>query len=135
MKGATMERSDLVELGSISELEDVLTDSSERAKLIFKHSITCPISARAYEVLLNYLTGSASSEVDYYLIVVQHARDVSNAAAERLNIEHQSPQAILIRDGRPVWNASHFNITSSAIDEAISAQGLGNKGRGLRIND
>ena len=130
-----MDRPGLVELQSVDELDSMLAGSTDRAQLLFKHSLTCPISARAYEALSNYLQESASPEVDYNLIVVQHARDVSNVAASKLNVEHQSPQAILVRDGRAIWHASHFNITSASLDEAISGQGLGSKGRGLRVND
>jgi bacillithiol system protein YtxJ len=109
----------LDELTTVNELEDALADSVNKIQLIFKHSLTCPISARAYEEFMRHLNGSASAEVEYRLIIVQHARNVSNAAAEQLVVKHESPQAILVRDGRAVWHASHFSITSSSLDEAI----------------
>ena len=107
------------ELTSVDELESVLADSSSKAQLIFKHSLTCPISSRAYEEFKRHLKASASPGVDYRLIIVQNARNVSNVTAERLDVRHESPQAILVRGGRAVWHASHFDITSSSLEEAI----------------
>jgi bacillithiol system protein YtxJ len=42
---------------------------------------------------------------------------VSDAAARRLGVRHETPQALLLRDEKVVWNASHFSITASALDQ------------------
>jgi bacillithiol system protein YtxJ len=34
-------------------------------------------------------------------------------------VRHESPQAILLRDGKPVWKASHFRITAGALAQAL----------------
>ena len=109
------------ELKSIEELNGALEESRVRPVLFFKHSLTCPISARAYRELQSYLE-NAEAQVSYQLITVQTARAVSNEAAARLHVMHQSPQAILVRDGRGVWNASHFDITAARLAEAIKGQ-------------
>lgn len=108
----------LEELKSIEQLDSALEESCERPVLFFKHSLTCPISTRALNELQTYLD-NADPRVSYKLITVQTARRVSDEAASRLTIEHQSPQAILVRNGRELWNASHYNITASALAEAI----------------
>lgn len=108
----------LKELKSIQELEHALDESRERPVLLFKHSLTCPISSRAFNELQSYL-GNADPRISYKLITVQTAREVSDEAALRLKLEHQSPQAILVRNGRELWNASHYEITASALDQAI----------------
>jgi bacillithiol system protein YtxJ len=113
---ATMDN--LKELRTIEELSLTLEQSSEKPVLLFKHSLTCPISARAFSEFQAYLQ-QADSRVSYKLITVQTARAVSNEVAARLNVLHQSPQAILVRDGREVWNASHFAINVSALAQAI----------------
>ena len=56
----------------------------------------------------------------YKVITVQSHRRLSDSAAERFGIRHETPQAILLKDGRPVWNASHFRITADALTRAIS---------------
>ena len=45
---------------------------------------------------------------------------VSDTATARFGIRHETPQAILLRDGRPVWNASHFRITAAELARVLS---------------
>ena len=108
----------LNELKSVEDLNRALDESSARPVLLFKHSTTCPISARAYREFRSYLE-EAEPQVSYNLITVQTARGVSNEAAARLGVEHHSPQAILVRDGREVWTASHFDITAKSLAAVI----------------
>jgi bacillithiol system protein YtxJ len=37
----------------------------------------------------------------------------------RLGVRHETPQALLIRDRRVVWSASHFRVTADAVAKAI----------------
>ena len=53
------------------------------------------------------------------MVTVQTHREVSNAVARKLGVRHETPQALLIRDGRVVWSASHFRVTATAVEEAI----------------
>lgn len=111
------------EINNIEELDVALRDSSDQPVLLFKHSTTCPISARAYREYLSFL-GEADIRTSYRLVIVQHARPVSNEISERLGIAHESPQAILVKDGRAVWDASHYDITSASLEAAlVSARG------------
>ena len=108
----------LNELESVEDFTLALEESAKRPVLLFKHSVTCSISVRAFDQLQSYLE-QADSRLSYNLITVQTARDISDLAASTLRVTHESPQAILVRNGREVWNASHFDITRSALDEAI----------------
>jgi bacillithiol system protein YtxJ len=109
----------LRELTKIEELEDLLVQSKDHPVLIFKHSLTCPISSDAFEEFQRYLCNPAAG-ISYSVITVQNSRDVSDEAARKLGIEHESPQAILVVNGSGIWSASHFRITSEAIHAAIS---------------
>ena len=108
----------LKELHTIEDLDLALSGSADQPVLLFKHSLNCPVSSWAFSEFKAYLEG-ADPGVSYNLITVQTARKVSAEAAARLQIDHESPQAILVRDGRGVWNASHSSITASSIDAAI----------------
>ena len=108
----------LRELHTIEELDQALSVSADQPVLLFKHSLSCPVSSWAFSEFNSYLE-RADPTVSYNLITVQTARKVSAEAASRLQIDHESPQAILVRNGRGVWNASHSSITASSIDEAI----------------
>lgn len=96
------------------ELETLFRLSHERPVILFKHSLTCPISSAAYQEM-------SSVETDVSLIVVQSARAVSNEVATLTGIRHESPQAIILRNGRAVWNTSHWRIKRSAVEEAVRA--------------
>lgn len=56
----------------------------------------------------------------YYLDLLNH-RPISAQIAENFNVEHESPQALLISNGRCVWHASHNAITAEALEEALKA--------------
>ena len=111
-------RETVFSLHSIEELHQALSDSQTRPILIFKHSSTCPISGRAMREFQKYLE-AADPTVSYHLITVQTDRPVSNEVETRLQIQHETPQAILVKNQKEIWNASHFQITASAIQKAI----------------
>lgn len=54
------------------------------------------------------------------MITVQSHCSVCDSVAQRLGIRHETPQAILLRHGRPVWSASHFRITAAEIDRQFT---------------
>jgi len=110
--------SNLKDITTIEELEGVLADSNNRPALLFKHSAACPISFKALREFESFLE-SADPAVTYRLITVQTARPVSDETAARLSLRHETPQAILVTNGREVWNASHFDITSASLQEAV----------------
>ncbi len=112
---------DLQELTTDDQLAAVFDRSSDRPQLILKHSSTCPISGSAHSQILKYLAGTPAADVDYSLIVVQKSRPLSNAVAQRLSIRHETPQALLVRNGAATWNASHFDITVAALAAVLDA--------------
>lgn len=116
----------LNKLETVEELNRALVESTNRPVLLFKHSLTCPLSTRALRELHTFLE-HADSRIIYGLITVQTARDVSDEASFKLGLIHESPQAILIRNGSEVWNASHSDITASALERAIS-EAFGSEG-------
>jgi bacillithiol system protein YtxJ len=85
-------------------------------KLIFKHSTTCPISAKANEEFLAFVQ---SSDTPAAIVHVIEDRPVSNQIAEEFGIKHESPQIFLLEDGEVRWNTSHWKITRDAIKEAV----------------
>ena len=111
-------RENLKELNSIEDLDTAIAESNKQPVLLFKHSLTCPISARAMREFESFLD-QAEPSVGYKLIVVQKAREVSNEAASRLGVRHESPQAVIVRRGREVWNTSHSRITAERLREAV----------------
>jgi bacillithiol system protein YtxJ len=103
----------------MDELDRALAASDERPLLIFKHSFTCGISAEALDELVAHLN-ERCMDASYAMVTVQTHREVSNAVARRLGVRHETPQALLVREGRVVWSASHFRVTARAVDAAMS---------------
>jgi bacillithiol system protein YtxJ len=93
-------------------LDELLVRSNKEPVAVFKHSTTCPISASAYRELEDY-----PGEV--VLIEVQRAGDLSSEIVERTGIQHESPQVIILRNGKAVWHASHWQVTSAALEQAM----------------
>lgn len=104
---------------SIEQLQQLLEASKDHPVLLFKHSTRCPISARAYKEFTNYLDEHPNENAVYGLIHVIEDRPVSLKAADLLAVKHESPQAILVKDGKAVWNASHSQITSRILKEIL----------------
>ena len=95
-------------------LEDVISDSTTKPVVIFKHSNSCPISSRAYREM-EQLDGPVN------LVEVQAARDISRELADLTGVRHETPQVIVLKNGRAVWNASHFDVKAGAVHEAVEA--------------
>ena len=106
-------------IADLSALEAAIAESRERPVLIFKHSRSCGISCEAFDELHAHLADGAS-DASYNVITVQHHRSVSDAATALLGVRHETPQAILLKDGVPVWNASHFRITAHELKRVLS---------------
>lgn len=86
--------------------------------LLFKHSLTCPVSQAAFDEFNKYME---DAEIPGYYLYVQEARPLSNFLAEETEIKHESPQAFLFKDGQVVWHASHWNITQKSIQKEVEA--------------
>lgn len=118
---------DLMPLEHVDELRRLIAESESRPVLVFKHSHTCGVSWEALEEIVAHLnergsetpTRRARSAAQYAMVTVQTHRAVSNAIAQKLGVRHETPQALLIRDGRVVWSASHFRVTAAAVEDAI----------------
>jgi monothiol bacilliredoxin len=111
--------SNLSHLHDLESLDAAIEESRTRPVLLFKHSRSCGISLEALDQLHAHLE-EADTSTAYTMITVQSHRQVSDEAATRLGVRHETPQAILLRDGRPVWKASHFSITADAIRRQVT---------------
>jgi len=100
-----------ITLDSVEQLESLFQQSHAEPVILFKHSSSCGISNGVYNEV-SQVNG------DINLIIVQNARNISNAIAERTGIRHESPQAIVLKQGEPVYHASHYDITAEDLDSA-----------------
>jgi bacillithiol system protein YtxJ len=95
---------------------DLLTVLAAPLAVLYKHSPICPASSVAYEELLAF---RRRSSVPVFLVDVIRHRPLSRALAERTGVTHQSPQAIVLRDGVAAWHRSHYDIQADALERAV----------------
>ncbi len=100
-------------LNGLDQLDGIVTDSTTRPQLIFKHSTRCSISSMALERFEREWDPATACDI-WLLDLLQH-RDISNAIAQRTGVMHQSPQAILVVDGDAVFDASHSAISAREV--------------------
>jgi FkbM family methyltransferase len=69
---------------------------------------------------LKYAVSSSNNEkIEFYFLDLLEHRNVSNEIANKLNVEHQSPQILLISNGKCFFNASHEAIDFKGLQEKI----------------
>lgn len=102
-------------LESIADLEAALEASNDQAIALFKHSTRCPVSSMAKRLVER----DWNLNIDAYFLDLIAYREVSNAIAERLKVQHQSPQMIVVKNGASIYDASHESIQVAAMAEAL----------------
>ncbi len=108
-----------IELKEASELAKIKELSALHPVLIFKHSTRCSISSSAISRLeRNWNKDEMKNVTTYYLDLINY-RDLSNKIASDFQIEHQSPQLLLIQNGQCKYDASHMEISYSDIKELL----------------
>jgi len=110
------------EIVTMESLAEALESSEQQTVLFFKHSVTCGVSDRAFNEFQKYLESPEGSLARNYVIVVQKSRDASNELARLVGVQHESPQAIIVRNGRAIWNDSHLAIKSQKLADAVRAE-------------
>ena len=99
---------------SEEDLNKAIEESATKKVAIFKHSTSCFISKT---VLKNFEKEVANTdkEVSYYFLDLLAHRNISNKIAEQLEVTHQSPQLIVLENGKATKNASHSDISVSLL--------------------
>jgi bacillithiol system protein YtxJ len=93
--------------------------------LVFKHSLICPTSERAFREYERWLASEPDLPSAWLDVIGQ--RPWSQEVAARTGVAHASPQALLLVRGRATWNASHGAITAGALRIAQLQAGLGSR--------
>ncbi len=104
------------QLTRVDDLDAVFT---RPRVLIYKHSARCWMCTKTLKVVRAF--AGAHSDIDIFMVDVLGSRDVSDEIARRIDLKHESPQAILFEDGEAVWHANHMKITRAAL--RFSAEG------------
>ncbi|PYZ99113.1 bacillithiol system redox-active protein YtxJ [Alteribacter lacisalsi] len=101
-------------INSVEEWDDLV--STQSRFLFLKNSTTCPISTQAFNDTEAF--AGENTDVPVYYLNVQESRSLSSEVAERFNIKHESPQVLLVEEGKVKWHNSHWNVTKDNLSAA-----------------
>ena len=108
-------------LNAVDQLDEIKKESSEKNILIFKHSTRCNISRATLDRLERKWNDSEMQDVKPYFLDLLNYREISNSIVEKFNVEHESPQILLIKEGRAILDQSHFSIDYDQIKAAAKS--------------
>jgi bacillithiol system protein YtxJ len=103
-------------LDKMEQFDEIDEISQTKPVVLFKHSTRCSISRMAlkqFDAEFNY----PEEKIDWYLLDLLNHRDLSNEIASRYNVMHQSPQIVVIRNGKAVFNESHDSISAEDLKQ------------------
>ena len=92
--------------------------ASGNALLVLKHSNSCPVSFTAKRQYDQFV--AANPDVPTRLVIVQQERELSKALETVSQLRHESPQALILQEGRVLWSASHGAITKLKLEHAFA---------------
>jgi bacillithiol system protein YtxJ len=101
-----------IEIANLTSLDEFVARLDGTPGVLFKHSNSCGVSARAFGEMsrLQYSIG---------LVIVQNARAVSDEIEKRWCISHETPQVLIVRDDAVLWDASHFQVKAADVEAAL----------------
>src|SRR5215207_769401 len=108
----------MTQLNSAADLDAAFAAA---AAVVFKNSMTCPISAVARQEVRALL--DERPDAPLHVVDVNARADLSREIARRTGIGHDSPQVIVLAHGEPRWHASHYSIRADEIAEELDAAG------------
>jgi bacillithiol system protein YtxJ len=102
-------------LNQEKNVEHLLEESKKNIVFILKHSPRCGIS----NMVLNQFKQQIPSDTNakFYLLNVIQNRDLSSRLAKDLNVVHESPQLIILKDEQVINESSHSAINRINLDE------------------
>lgn len=107
-------------LTTTEQLDEIDELSKKQAVLIYKHSTRCGICSTALSRLERKWEASDNSRVRPFYLDILRYREISNEIASRYGVAHESPQVLLIRNGRCIFSQTHMDITYDAVISAAA---------------
>jgi bacillithiol system protein YtxJ len=92
------------------ELNKVLKKSKSNAQIIFKHSSKCGISSSVLRRFNKMILNNNLDQKQLYFLKVIENRSLSNRVSALFEIQHESPQLLIIKNKKVVFHRSHYNI-------------------------
>lgn len=108
-----------IQINTVDQIAEIKKKSEDNPVLIFKHSTRCSTSRMSLDRLeRNWKTEEMSTVTPYFLDLISY-REVSNRIAAEFGIQHESPQVIVVSNGKSILDLSHFEIDYEQIRQRI----------------
>ena len=108
-----------ITLKSLQQLDEIKKQSENNPVLIFKHSTRCSTSRMSLDRLQRHWNTEEMKDVQPYFLDLLNHREISNLIADQFQVEHESPQVLVILKGKSVLDLSHFEIDYDQIKQVI----------------
>lgn len=84
---------------------------SDATAIIYKHSPRCATSLMAYRQLKSEVNGAAGIDAPIYIVDVIDNRKESQTIAEIFQVEHESPQLLVVKNKASLFDVSHEDVS------------------------
>ena len=99
------------------QIDDIIKASEQKPILIFKHSTRCGISSMMLKRFDNKI---AALSTPYYFLDILKYRPLSNLIQDKFEITHQSPQLLVIKNGKVIAHDSHSGILDVNFTQGVN---------------
>tara|TARA_Y100000385_G_scaffold262013_1_gene293300 strand:+ start:626 stop:1015 length:390 start_codon:yes stop_codon:yes gene_type:complete len=107
-----------IPFNSLDQIKTIKELSKSETILIFKHSTRCGISSMVIKRFENLFEISMKNVKVFYLDLLSF-RSISDEVGFSFNVQHQSPQLLIIRNEVAVKDASHHDIATINIKKYL----------------
>ena len=104
-----------IHLTDEEQLRQIISRSATQPQVIFKHSTRCSISSVAFQRLQK---AAQPDGIEFYYLDLLAHRPLSSKVSEIFKVHHESPQVLVIKDGRCIYDESHLAISMMDIVES-----------------
>jgi bacillithiol system protein YtxJ len=99
---------------STEKLDEIKELSNSEKVLILKFSTGCGVNYAVRNLLEREWT-DGEMRMKTYIVDVLASKELSGKIANDYAVEHESPQVLIIKNGKPVFTASHGRVLYSEI--------------------
>lgn len=108
-----------IALTESSQIEEIISQSNTKFVLIFKHSTRCGVSSMALRSFEREYD-LPEEAIDLYFLDLLKFRAISNEISVRFNVQHKSPQVLVLKKEQVVYHDSHYHISVDAVKELFA---------------
>ena len=118
MIGGRPQLSEKWKLPETDEILDHLMSSDSGTHVVYKHSYNCAICIFT-KIKVEEVMEECNDEIDFHFVDVVKNRELSGQIASKTGVRHESPQVLVLKNGKVYWHASHSAIDKDELKEAI----------------